>query len=245
MLTKGELTRYHRQIIFPDFGVEGQEKLKKAHVLIAGVGGLGSPAAIYLACAGVGKITKLDSDPVELSNLNRQILHWEDDIGQQKVLSAKKKLQRMNSTADILPMVKRLDTKNASALLEGMTVAVDCLDNFETRFILNEACIRNNVPLIHGGINGFKGEVTTILPGRTPCLRCLFPHTVKEKGPVPVFGATAALVASIQVLEAIKLISGLGKLLTGRILYIHASEMTFFTLKYKKIDDCEICGIKS
>ena len=245
MLTNGELTRYQRQIILPDFGAEGQEKLKKAHVLIVGVGGLGSPAAMYLACAGVGKITIVDSDSVELSNLNRQILHWENDVGQQKVISAKKKLQRMNSTLDIVPLVTRLDTKNAGELLEGVSVAIDCLDNFETRFILNAACIHNDVPLIHGGINGLKGEVTTILPGRTPCLSCIFPHAVKEKKPVPVLGATAALVASLQVLEAIKLISGFGKPLTERILYIHAGEMNFFTLRYKKRNDCDICGIKS
>ncbi|MBW1804172.1 MAG: HesA/MoeB/ThiF family protein, partial [Deltaproteobacteria bacterium] len=167
MLTEDEFTRYHRQIIFPDFGAEGQERLKKAHTLIAGVGGLGSPAAIYLASAGVGKITIVDSDPVELSNLNRQILHWEEDVGQQKVLSAEKKLQRMNSTGNIVPLAKRLDMKNAGELLDGVSIAVDCLDNFETRFILNQACIQNDVPLIHGGINGLKGEITTIIPGQT------------------------------------------------------------------------------
>ncbi len=241
-LTEEDLIRYSRQILFPPFGEEGQKKLKQAHILIAGIGGLGSPVAVYLTYAGIGHLTVVDSDLVELSDLNRQILHWDDDIGESKVFSAVNKLKKMNSTVNINPILTKITSANIIELLQGITLVVDCLDNFETRFILNEGCVQEGIPLIHGGVDGLRGEVTTIIPGRTPCLRCIFPRTPKEKRTFPVIGATPAVIASLQVMEAIKLLSGFGELLTGKMLYVHGKEMEFFIVKHQKKSDCQTCG---
>jgi molybdopterin/thiamine biosynthesis adenylyltransferase len=241
-LTEQDLVRYERQILFPAFGEEGQRKLKEAHVLVAGVGGLGSPAAIYLACAGIGKLTLVDYDTVELSNLNRQILHEEADIGEKKVFSADQKLRRINSTVEIIPAVVEVTAESLKGLLEDIDIAIDCLDNMATRFILNEGCIRQGIPLIHGGIYGLMGEITTIIPGQTPCLECIFPPGVEGKKPFPVFGFTPALIASLQVTEAVKLLAGFGELLAGKMLYVRGEEMVFMTVDLQKNTACRVCG---
>jgi molybdopterin/thiamine biosynthesis adenylyltransferase len=244
-LTDEDLVRYNRQIILPEFGEEGQKKLRLAQVLVAGVGGLGSPVAVYLACAGIGRLILADSESVELSNLNRQILHWEEDVGERKVASGTRKLIKLNSTVAVNPRVTRITAENVMELLDGVDLVVDCLDNMETRFIVNEACFQKRIPFIHGGVRGLMGEVTTIIPGQTPCLECLFPRGPEKKEPFPVFGATAALVASLQVMEAIKLLAGFGKLLAGRVLYINGSEMQFLSIQMKKNTECRICGSKA
>jgi molybdopterin/thiamine biosynthesis adenylyltransferase len=241
-LTEEDRIRYSRQILFPALGEEGQRKLRQAHVLIAGVGGLGSPVSIYLACAGIGKLTVVDSDAVELSNLNRQILHGEDDIGEKKALSADRKLKRLNSTVEINPVVVRITTESLPGLLPGVTLVIDCLDNMETRFILNAGCVKAGIPLIHGGIYGMTGEITTIIPGHTPCLACMFPQYAEGKKPFPVFGATPALIASLQVMEAIKLLIGFGELLTGKMLYINGEVMECTTVPFQKNEACTVCS---
>jgi molybdopterin-synthase adenylyltransferase len=241
-LTDEDLARYNRQIILPEFGEEGQKKLRQATVLVVGVGGLGSPVSIYLACAGVGRLVLVDFESVDLSNLNRQILHWEGDVGEKKVVSGDWKLRRLNSTVDVVPRVTKVTAENAMELLDGVDLVMDCLDNMETRFILNEACFRKEIPFIHGGVRGLMGEVTTIIPGQTPCLECLFPCRADRTEPFPVFGATAALVASLQVMEAIKLLGGFGELLTGRMIYIDGKEMQFLSIQMKKNQQCRICG---
>jgi molybdopterin/thiamine biosynthesis adenylyltransferase len=241
-LTEEDLVRYGRQILFPAFGEEGQRKLRQAHVLIAGVGGLGSPVAIYLACAGIGKLTLVDSDVVELSNLNRQILHWETDIGEQKVTSAARKLEKLNPTVEIIPLAVKITGENFSGLLQGVDLVMDCMDNMATRFILNEGCFKAGIPLIHGGIYGMMGEITTIIPGRTPCFECIFPRDVEGKNPFPVFGFTPALIASLQVMEAIKLLAGFGELLAGKMLYVRGEEMIFMTVDLQKNKACRVCG---
>ena len=241
-LTEEDLIRYDRQIMYPAFGEEGQRKLKQSHVLIAGVGGLGSPVAIYLACAGVGKLTVVDSDAVELSNLNRQILHWEADIGQQKVISATRKLKKLNSTVELNSRAVKITAENFSGLLQGVDLVMDCMDNMATRFMLNEGCFKAGIPLIHGGIYGMMGEITTIIPGRTPCFECIFPPDVEGKTPFPVFGFTPALIASLQVMEAIKLLAGFGELLTGKMLYVRGEEMIFMTVDLRKNKACRVCG---
>jgi molybdopterin/thiamine biosynthesis adenylyltransferase len=241
-LTELDLVRYSRQIIFPAFGEEGQLKLRQAHVLIAGVGGLGSPCAIYLACAGIGRLTLVDSDSVELSNLNRQILHGEEDIGEPKVISAVGKLKKLNSTLELNPVAVRITAESLPALLSRADLVIDCLDAMETRFILNEGCVRAGKPFIHGGIDCMIGEITTIIPGQTPCLACIFPQDVEGKKPFPVFGCTAALVASLQVMEAIKLLSGFGDLLTGKMLYVSGETMACSTVLLQRNTECEICG---
>jgi molybdopterin/thiamine biosynthesis adenylyltransferase len=241
-LSADDLVRYSRQILYPAFGEEGQRRLRQAHVLIAGVGGLGSPAAIYLACAGVGRLTIVDSDAVELSNLNRQILHGEEDIGEQKVFSAARKLARLNSTVAVNPVAARITAESLPGLLPGVNVVVDCLDNMATRFILNEACFRAGIPLIHGGLSGTLGEITTIIPGQTPCLACMFPQPVEGKRPFPVFGCLPALIASLQVMEVIKLLAGFGELLTGKMLYANMQIMEFMTVPFEKNKLCKVCA---
>ena len=241
-LTKEDLIRYDRQILYPAFGEEGQRKLRQAHVLIAGVGGLGSPVAIYLACAGIGKLTLVDWDVVELSNLNRQILYGEADIGEQKVISAARKLKGLNSTVEVNSRAEKITAENFSGLLHEVDLVIDCMDNVATRFILNEGCVKAGIPLIHGGINGMTGEITTIIPGKTPCFECIFPRDVEGESPFPVFGSTPALIASLQVMEATKLLAGCGELLAGKMLYVRGEETTCMTVDLEKNKACRVCG---
>ena len=241
-LTEEERTRYIRQIIYSDFGESGQLCLKKAHVLIAGTGGLGSPNAVNLAYAGIGKLTLIDCDSVDLSNLNRQTLHWEKDINVPKVLSGSEKLRQMNSNTEIIPLNVRITAANAEQLLVGADLVMDCMDNMETRFILNEWCVKKGIPLIHGGIRGMEGQVTTIIPGKTPCLECIYPRGVEGKKPFPVFGATPALVASLQTMEAIKLLAGFGNLLAGKMLFMSGESMEFTMIKIDRKKGCPTCG---
>jgi molybdopterin-synthase adenylyltransferase len=241
-LSEQELLRYRRQIIMPDFGEEGQKRLKQSHVLVAGVGGLGSPVAIYLSTAGIGHLTIIDYDSVDLTNLNRQILHWEGDVSRSKVESAEQKLSKINSTTLIDALNVKITGDNIADLLHGVDVVMDCMDNMETRFLINEACIKKGIPMIHGGVREMLGEVTTIIPGRTPCLECLLPRDLAKKETFPIFGATAAMVASIQVLEAIKLLSGIGTLLTDRMLFIDGGNMEFMMIDLQKRPECKVCG---
>ena len=242
MLTEADLNRYKRQIIYKDFGEEGQIRLKESHVLIAGAGGLGSPAAIYLACAGIGHITIVDYDSVELSNLNRQVLHWDENLGESKATSAVGKLRRLNPSIEVNALVEYITIDNVKDIIDGVNVVLDAMDNFEARFILNEACVRGKTPLIHAGVHGLLGEITTIIPGRTPCLACILPGIPRTPDEIPVFGATPALVASIQVIETIKLLAGFGDLLTGRMLYVDGEKNNFTFVKLSRRDDCRICG---
>ena len=243
-LDDAERARYARQLIYPDFGEAGQLCLKKAHVLIAGVGGLGSPNAVNLTCAGVGKLTLVDGDSVDISNLNRQTLHWEKDVGVPKVISGAVKLAAMNSRTEIVPLHVRITAENAAELLAGVDLVMDCLDNMEARFVLNAYCVRNNIPFIHGGIRGLDGEVITIIPGRTPCLECLYPKGIggADNMPFPAFGATPALVASLQTMEAIKLLAGFGELLAGKMLFISGESMEFSLIETNRKKECRICG---
>ena len=242
MLTSREKERYSRQILFKAFGEEGQEKLKAARVLVAGVGGLGSPAAMYLAAAGIGKIILIDADTVSLSNLNRQLLHWEGDIGRKKVESGGEKLRQMNSGIQVETVAERITEKTIPGFLRGVDVVVDCLDNMKTRYVLNRACVEAGIPLVHGGVYGMLGQVTTILPGDGPCLECIFPHKEEREDTVPVFGPTAGFTASFQALEVIKLLTGLGELLRGRLLYFNGEIMECVFAEVRKRENCEGCG---
>ena len=241
-LSEHELLRYGRQIIMPDFGEEGQKRLKQAHILIAGVGGLGSPVAIYLSTAGIGHLTIVDYDSVDVTNLNRQILHWEEDVNRRKVESAEQKLNKINSKIAVEAVDVRITGDNISELLQGVDLVMDCMDNMETRFLINEACIKKGIPMIHGGVREMLGEVTTIIPGKTPCLECLLPRDLSKKETFPIFGATASMIASLQVLEAIKLLSGIGKLLTDRMLFINGSDMEIMMIDLQKKPECRVCG---
>jgi len=242
MLTESDLVRYGRQILYPSFGEEGQRKLKQSHVVVAGLGGLGTAASVYLACAGIGHITMVDCDFVELSNLNRQILHWEQDIGEKKPLSAAQKLTRLNPSIEVTPLFERITEDNVRDIIRGAHAVIDGMDNFETRFILNSACVGEGIPFIHAGINGLLGEITTIIPGKTPCFACVFPQSPGEGGTFPVFGVTPALVAILQVTETIKLLAGFGDLLTGKMLYCNSETMEFTIVDLIRRTDCSVCG---
>jgi len=242
MLTKRELERYNRQILFRAFGEEGQEKLKSARVLVAGVGGLGSTVAMYLTTSGIGRIVLVDSDTVSLSNLNRQLLHWEKDVDRKKVDSGVEKIQKMNSDIRVEAVPVKITQNSCEYLLRNVDVAVDCLDNMKTHYILNRACVEKKVPLVHGGVYGMLGQVTTILPGDGPCLECIFPHKEERGNTIPVFGPTAGFTASLQVLEVIKLLTGIGELLRGRLLYFNGEIMECIFAEVEKREDCQGCG---
>jgi molybdopterin/thiamine biosynthesis adenylyltransferase len=244
VLTKNDLARYQRQILYLGFGEEGQKRLKQSHVVVAGLGGLGCSASLYLTCVGVGHITLIDCDRVELSNLNRQILHYEEDIGEDKPLSAAGKLAKLNSSVEATPVFKKITEHNASDIIRGANLVIDGMDNFKTRFILNKACITERIPFIHGGVHGLFGEVTTILPGKTPCLACIFREFPHRELELPVFGVTPALIAILQVTEAIKLLAGFGSLLTGRMLYFNGETMDFTFRDLAKDPNCKVCGTK-
>jgi len=226
MLSERELERYDRQIMI--FGRDGQEKLKSSKVAVVGVGGLGSPVAYYLASAGIGTLLLIDEQKPELSNLNRQILHWEEDLGKNpKPLSAKWKLERFNSDIKIETFLGRLTGKNIDKVLEGVDVIVDCLDNFETRFLLDEYAHRKRIPLVHGAVEGTFGQVTTIVPGKTKSLREIFPNVREKKGKFPIIGATAGVIGSIQAMEVIKLLTGFGEPLLNKLLLVDLAYNTF------------------
>ena len=241
MLTGDEQKRYDLQIMIRGIGVDGQEKLKRAKVVIAGSGGLGSPASIYLAAAGVGTLRIVDHDRVELSNLNRQILHWDRDIGRSKVDSAAEKLSQLNQGVKIEPVEETINEANVSQLVAGFDLIVDAMDNLPTRYLLNKAAIENNIPFVHGAVYGLEGRAMTIVPGKTACLRCVYRGFIPEEK-FPVIGVTPAVIGCIQATEAIKYITGIGKLLTNRLLVYDGLNMKFTELMVKRDPNCEHCG---
>jgi len=210
-----ELKRYSRQIML--FGEEGQERLKNTRVLIAGAGGLGSAISIYMAAAGFGGIRIVDCDLVDASNLNRQVLHWTEDVGKSKAASALETLKGINPEIEVEAISARIDEENVNQLLEGCQLIMDAMDNFSARYILNRASLARRSPLFHGAICGFQGQATTFIPGRTACLRCLFPRA-PEAQTFPALGSTCGVVGSIQATEAIKYVLGKGELLENRLL---------------------------
>jgi adenylyltransferase/sulfurtransferase len=237
-----EITRYDRQMMIKGWGEEGQLKLKSTKIVIAGVGGLGCPAALYLTAVGFGEIKLIDNEKVELSNLNRQILHWESDIGKFKVDSAAEKLKKINSEVNITIEKSIITEENAAELIKGFNLVIDALDNFEARFNLNKACIENNIPLIHGAIEGFEGRLTTIIPKASPCLACIYGKIPFYKGKFPVVGVTPAIIAALQSMEAIKLILRIGELTINRLLIFDGLRMEFNEVKVEKNIECKVCG---
>jgi adenylyltransferase/sulfurtransferase len=234
-----ERDKYSRQILL--FGEEGQEKLKNAKVLVAGAGGLGSPVSTYLTIAGVGKIILADFDSVDPSNLNRQFLHHQKDIGRLKVESAKEKLLSMNPDIEVETIAEMLTESNLETLVPECDVIVDALDNLETRHMLNRLAIKRRIPLIHGAVTGYDGQVTTIVPGKTPCFYCIFPR-ISKKEVFPILGATAGIIGSIQANEVIKFLTGQGKLLEGRLLFWNGLSGSFSEISLSKLNNCPVCG---
>jgi molybdopterin-synthase adenylyltransferase len=239
MISEGESKRYSRQK--DAVGIEGQERLKNARVLIAGAGGLGTIIATYLAAAGVGSIRIVDYDSVEESNLNRQILHWGKDIGRQKTDSAEEKLHAFNANVVIEKISKLIDGNNILDIVTDADLIVDGMDNFDARYLLNQAAIDRAIPFIHGAISGFYGQVTTIIPGRTPCLKCIFPQG-PSASVFPAVGATCGVIGSIQATEAIKYITRKGDLLAGRLLFWDGLACEMNIIKVEKNQNCNYCG---
>jgi molybdopterin-synthase adenylyltransferase len=229
MLTNKERERFDRQILISGF------------VFIAGAGGLGSPVAIYLAAAGVGRIRLCDYDQVQLSNLNRQILHGEEDLGRAKTASAKEKLLRLNHGLKVEAVNEVISENNVLELIDGCDVIVDAMDNLQTRHILNKAALEKKKPLFHGAVYGFEGRVTTIIPGETACLKCGY-RSVFPSAKFPVIGVTPAVIGAIQATEVIKYIVGIGDLLTNRLLIYNGLKIEFTEFKIKQNPDCEHCS---
>lgn len=241
MLTDKERKRYDRQIMIDEIGEKGQEKLKKGRVFIAGAGGLGSPIAIYLSAAGVGTIRIVDHDTVELSNLNRQILHWDENIDMKKVDSASEKLSALNPSIRVEGICETIGEDNVSDLVDGYDLIVDAMDNLSTRYILNKEALDRNVPFFHGAVSGLEGRAMTVIPGKSACLRCGY------KGPVtrekfPVMGVAPAIIGAIQATEVIKYIVGIGDLLTNRLLRYDGMNMRFTEFKVERNPRCDHCA---
>ncbi|MDE5583089.1 MAG: molybdopterin-synthase adenylyltransferase MoeB [Ruminococcus sp.] len=247
-LSNEEINRYNRQIILEQIGIEGQLKLKNASVLIIGAGGLGSPVALYLAGAGVGTIGIMDADNVSISNLQRQIIHNTENIGLNKAESAKLALRKLNDKITVKAYPYFLTAENAERIISEYDFIIDATDNFETKFLINDACVLLKKPFCHAGIMHFEGQVMTYVPEEYPCYRCIF-EEIPESETIPncsqagIIGAVAGIVGSIQALEAIKYILGMGELLTGKIFIIDGLSMKTriaeFTVKNKK---CKVCG---
>ncbi len=233
--------KYIRQIML--FGEDGQEKLRRAKVFVAGAGGLGSPVSTYLAVAGVGKIILADFDSVDLSNLNRQFLHHEKDIGREKIKSAEEKLLSMNPEIKVETIREKITDENAGSIVPPCDLIIDALDNFDTRHVLNRLAVERNIPLIHGAVSGYRGQATTIIPGKTPCLCCIFPSSFKKEV-FPVLGTTPGVIGSIQANEAIKYLTGQGKLLENRLLLWDGLSCSFSELNVNKTENCPVCGTK-
>jgi len=241
-LDPSELERYDRQMRIPGWGVETQKKLKKARVIVAGAGGLGCPASLYLAAAGVGHITIIDKETVELSNLNRQVVYYQPDIGKYKADSVAEKLRLLNSSIEVEAVNAEITEKSVRDLIKGSDVVVDGMDNFTTRFILNSGCVKEKIPFVHAGIYGLDGHMTTIIPRKGPCLQCIFPEKPPEVEKFPVVGVTPGTLAILQALETIKLIIGLGEPLVGRMLLFDGEDLTFSTMEVRRDPNCPVCG---
>lgn len=239
-----ELERYDRQLMIPGWGLEGQRRLKKARVAVVGVGGLGCPASLYLTAVGVGRIRIIDKGVFELSNLNRQVLGCVKDLGRLKVHVAKERLEMLNPEVEVEAVAAEVTEDNVHETVGEVDVVVDGMDNWRTRFILNEYCVARGIPFVHAAVSEMYGQITTVVAGRGPCLRCIFPKTPLEAEKVPVLGATPALLASLQVMETVKLIIGLGEPLIGRMLFVDGRAMRFEELRIEKREDCPVCGSK-
>jgi molybdopterin-synthase adenylyltransferase len=239
MLSERERERYKRQILL--FGDDGQERLKKSHIFIAGAGGLGSPVSIYLAVAGVGEITIVDMDSVDLSNLNRQILHFDRDVGKKKTISAIEKLQELNPDITVNAIDITITADNIHELVGRADGIVDAMDNYPIRYLLNRVALEKKVPFFHGGIRGFHGQATTIIPGRTPCLECIFPKA-PPKEVFPVVGATPGVIGTVQATEVIKYLAKQGELLAGRLLIWDGLSATTEEIRIERVPACPACG---
>jgi molybdopterin/thiamine biosynthesis adenylyltransferase/rhodanese-related sulfurtransferase len=245
--TPEQLVRYSRHFLLPEVGEAGQAKLLQSKILLVGAGGLGCPAAFYLAAAGVGTLGIIDNDVVDISNLQRQILHTNDRVGKPKVESAKQTLQALNPDVKVIPYQEKLTSTNIMDIIKNYDFVIDGCDNFPTRYLVNDACILANKPNVHGSIFQFEGQATVFYPGKGPCYRCLYPEpppadmapSCQEAG---VLGVLPGLIGVIEALEGIKLILGKGDPLIGRLLFFNTLTMEINTLRLRRDPNCPMCG---
>ena len=241
-LTPPERRRYLRQMLISGWGLQGQERLRSATVFIAGAGGLGCPAALYLAAAGVGTIRLCDFGLVDASNLNRQILYTQADIGKEKVFRAAEALRRVNPHVTVEPLFEKIDDASIERLAGDAAIMLDCLDNFETRHVLNRFAVRKSMPLVHAGIEGLAGQLSCIHPPHTPCLFCMFAGSPPAGRVFPVAGVTPGIIGTAQAAEAIKWLTGIGSTLQGELLVWDAAIMEFQKIPIAKNRNCPVCG---
>ncbi len=242
-----EIRRYSRHILLPEVGGKGQKKINGARVLLIGAGGLGAPVGYYLAAAGVGKIGIMDGDDVELSNLQRQIVHRTEDLGKNKAVSAQEALLALNSGIEVVTFQERATSENIFDIMADYDIVVDGSDNFPTRYLVNDACVLTRKPLSHGAVFRFHGQAMTIVPGEGPCYRCLFrepppPGMVASCQEAGVLGVLPGLIGVVQATEVLKLILGVGTVLKGRLLTYEALDMEFKSIKVKRDPGCPVCG---
>lgn len=249
-LSTDQIERYSRQIMIPDLGGKGQIRLRQARVLIIGIGGLGSPAALYLAAAGLGTLGLVDPDRVELSNLQRQIVHTTAELTQRKVESAKAKISKLNPDVEVVVYPVRLEEENAAGIFAGYDFIVDGSDNFSTKFVVNDTAVRMGIAFSHAGIVRLQGQTMTVLPRKSACYRCLFeepppPREILNCQQAGILGAVAGTIGSIQATEAVKYLAGIDEgLLTDRLLTYDAKSMKFRTVDVKRNVNCAACGVK-
>jgi adenylyltransferase/sulfurtransferase len=247
-MTDEQLLRYSRHILLPEIGVEGQQKLLSASALVIGAGGLGSPAALYLAAAGVGTLTLVDGDQVDLTNLQRQILHTTESLGKSKVESGREALARINPEVQVVPIQQRLQDEALDALVASSSVVLDCSDNFATRHSVNRACVRHRKPLVSGAAVRFDGQVSVFdLRDETgPCYHCLFPENAELEevrcAVMGVFAPLTGIIGTVQAAEALKLLAGVGETLNGRLMILDALAMQWRTIKLAKDPACPVCA---
>jgi len=246
-LSEEQIERYSRQLIIPGFGARGQQRLQDGSVLVVGAGGLGSPVALYLAAAGVGRLGLVDDDVVSLSNLQRQILHRTADLGRAKVESGSRAMLALNPKVRVDRHHTRLTATNALELVDDYDVVVSALDNLPSRYVLNDACVLADRPLVEAGVLRFEALITTIIPKKTPCYRCLFPEmppveAIPTCAQAGILGPVAGLAGVIQATEALKLLLEMGETLSGRLLMVNALDMTFRTVTVERNPSCRVCG---
>ncbi|MEM3065802.1 MAG: HesA/MoeB/ThiF family protein [Nitrososphaerota archaeon] len=242
MLSERELERYDRQIKLPNFGIEGQRKLKAAKVLVAGVGGLGTSSALYLAAAGVGRLMLVDKETIELSNLNRQILYTTYDLGKPKAKVAAEKLSSLNPEISVEALTVEINEENAPDIVKGCDVVVDGQDNYRTRYALNDACIMHRIPFVHASVYAYEGRLITILPGKGPCYRCIVPAPPPEEERLPILGTIPGTISTLQATEVIKIVLGIGELCVERMIVYDALKMVFYEIKIERNPECSSCG---
>lgn len=246
MLNDSEFLRYSRQLLLEEFGIEAQEKLQRASVLIVGLGGLGSPAALYLAAAGVGKLLLADDDQLHISNLQRQILYRSSEIGQPKAALAQQHLQALNPQVESIALEQRMDAAALNATVKQVDLVLDCSDNMATRHQINAACVAGNTPLISGSAVGFGGQLMVITPPwRQGCYRCLWPDEAEPQRncrTAGVPGPVVGVIGTLQALEALKLLAGLGSALNGKLRLFDGRQQTWRTLQLQQAPHCPICG---